>query len=158
MNAERGTDDTAAGQRRLDDIGFEVFIEILGNAHRPETNRLVHALLAHFEKLVADIYEFFDVLRFERCWIRRRGQKEITNQATLAHHIRGVTLVGVCIVTREPGHFAIGDFRVVIGTVVVAILHERHRRTVWCDLKTVSVQFKRSVYLRAQQAAHVGAV
>ena len=51
MNAQRGTNDAAAGQRRLDNVGLEILVEILGNAHRPEANRVVHAFLAHFMNL-----------------------------------------------------------------------------------------------------------
>ncbi len=54
MNAERGADNAAAGECRLDHIGLEILVQVLGDAHGPETNRLVHAILAHVHELAAD--------------------------------------------------------------------------------------------------------
>ncbi len=158
VHAERRADDAAARAGRLDDIGFEILVEVLGDAHRPEANRLVDALLAHLEEFAADFNEAPDVLRLERSRVRRCRQQEVANQPALAHRVRAVTLEGIGVVPREARTFAVGNLGVLVAAKVVAILHELHGTAERRDLQPVPVQFEGTINLGAQQAAHVGAV
>ncbi len=61
VNAERRADDAAARLGRLDDVGFEVLVEVLGDAHGPEADRLVHPVFAHLPELAPDVQELPEI-------------------------------------------------------------------------------------------------
>ena len=158
IDAERRADDAAARQRRLDDVGLEVLVEVVGHAHCPEAVRVVHLVFAHLRELPADVEQAEQVARVERGRVGRRGQEEIANQPALPLRVGRVTHVGVGIAARVSRHLAVGDDRVVVAAEIVAVLRERDRAAVRRDLQAVAVQFERPVDLRTQQAADVGAV
>ena len=74
VNAQRSTNNSATGIGRLDDVRFEVFVEIFGDAHRPEADGFVHRVFAHLHELHADLIQALYILGFERCRIWRRAQ------------------------------------------------------------------------------------
>ena len=158
VNSECGTNDSAARQRRLDDVGLEILIQVLGNTHRPETDAFVHPIFAHAPKIAADLHQAANVFQPERCRVRSRTQEEISDEPTLAQGIRRVSFVGVGVMLRMSRHLAISHLRVLVGTVVVSVLHELHRPPVRSDLQTVLVQLQGAIDFRSKKTANVGAI
>ncbi len=148
VDAERGADDAAAGQRRLDDVGLEVLVEVLGDAHRPEADRVVHALFAHLEELGAEVGELFQIARPEGCRVRRRAQQELTDELALAHRVGGVALVGVGVRFREARVLTVVHFVIRVVAEVVAILHEDGAAAVGRDLQAVARELQVAIDLR----------
>ncbi len=54
MNTQGCTNDAAGGPSRLDDVGFEVLIKVLGNTHCPKADGLTNPILTHFVELATD--------------------------------------------------------------------------------------------------------
>jgi hypothetical protein len=97
VHPEGRADDAAARLGGLDYLGLEILVEVLGHAHGPEADRLVHAILAHLPELAADVQKLEQVFRLERGRVGRRGQQEVANEPALAHRVRSVDLVHVGI-------------------------------------------------------------
>ncbi len=142
VHAERGADDAAARLGRLDDVGLEVLVEVLRDAHRPEADRLVHAILAHLPELAADVQQFADVLGPERGRVGRRAQQKVADEPTLAHRIGPVRLVHVGVVPGKPRHLPIGDFGVLVRTEIITVFHELHGAAERGYLQSVPVQLE----------------
>src|ERR1700733_8143543 len=58
---QRRANDRAAGKMRLDDLALEILVEKIRGAHRPEPQRVVHALLAHRVEALAEVEKLADV-------------------------------------------------------------------------------------------------
>ena len=155
---ERGADDRAAAQVRLDDLALEVLLEHVGAAHGEEAQRVVHARLAELVEMLAEEQQLLEVARLERGRIRRLAQQQRLDEAAVPQHVAYVAVVAFGVVARVARDLAAHGVVVVVHRQMPAVAHHGAAALVGDDLQAVRRQLERADDLGAQQAAHVGAV
>ena len=143
---------------RLDDLAFEVLVQHVGAAHRPEAQRVVHARLAELAEVLARGTAAPDVTRLERGRVRRLAQQQRLDEAAVPQHVAHVAVVGLGIAARMARDLAAQGVVVVVERQVLAVAHHGAAALVGDDLQPVTRQFEAADDLGAQQAAHVRAV
>ena len=151
-------DDAAAGQGGLDHVTFEKLVQVIADAHGPESQGVVNGLLVHFQHPASNGEQFLDVPVAKRGRVGRGSQQEIPDKPGLAHGFRGKSLVRIRVVARMPGHLPVGHLVIPVAAQVVAVAHERDAAAVGGDLQPVTGQVQGLEDLRPQQAANIGTI
>src|SRR5476651_1492900 len=85
---------------RFDDLALEVLVEKIRAAHRPESERIVHELLAHAVEAPRKKHEFCDIARLERGGIGRLAHQQWLDETALAHNVARIAVISLCVTGR----------------------------------------------------------
>ena len=109
-------------------------------------------------KLLAEEDHFLQVARLERGRVGRRAQQERADELALAHDVGRVPVVRVRVARVVARKLAALHLLVRVVAEDVAVRRDGHAAAVGHDLQAVARELEVAEQLRAQQAAHVGAV
>ncbi len=156
-HAEKSSDNSRRGHRRLEHVGLEPLIEKIDGAHGHELDLVVFVLARHALEAASDEEQLHQFLRIQRRRIGRNHAEDRFHEAAHGLHRLAEFVVGFGIDPRVAGYLAMRLAVIVHAPQMVAVRHRSESAVERQDLKSVAGKIEVANNLGPQQRDDVRA-